>query len=101
MDYYDENSLAFKDSEFVAYKVTAGTPLPELPKDSFEIGDEIVYGLDDPRKPMIVTNIDYENGYLECINAEGCVLSHYFPKLQKTGKHYPQVKEILNELKED
>ena len=69
--------------------------------EEYKVGDEVIVA----NKRCIVTKY-IENSIIYVLSSSGVTLSFGYPVLYskdniiKTGKHYPQVDEILKELEE-
>lgn len=64
-----------------------------------KVGDE-VYMLD-PNHKVVVTSDDLGNGEVVCISAEGTWSANPINQLHKTGKHYPEITDVLHKLMGD
>ena len=48
---------------------------------------------------MIVTHVDYKNRRITCMSSKGLFFPFSIDEVQKTGKGYPQLLQIMESLK--
>lgn len=70
--------------------------IKEYEDNEIKVGDEVRHKMGDKK---IVTQLDAE--YLYTINSDGYVYEGTRHEFVKTGKHYPQVAEMLKQIREE
>ena len=73
----------------------------KVDQETIKVGDEVAFYYIDSKKPVIiiVTRID-DNGFFDGMNWKGEPYVHKdLSRWTKTGRHFPQVKELLEKMK--
>ena len=70
-------------------------------KDEIHVGDEVI-PTDTQYDPMIVTRIwmdDHSRDCLDTLGLDGCICSFLTSNVKKTGRHFPEVAELLEKMR--
>ncbi len=108
MGEYDRKNVVFvrlDDGEFPFKKYSASEAITRIKEyeNRIEVGDEVHTIYDDT--PMVVVNIFNEDVTGEkrvvSVSISGMVSTRYVEELEKTGRHFPQIEEVLKQMQED
>ena len=108
MGEYDRKNVVFvrlDDGEFPFNKYSASEAITRIKEyeNRIEVGDEVHTIYDDT--PMVVVNIFNEDVTGEkrvvSVSISGMVSTRYVEELEKTGRHFPQIEEVLKQMQED
>lgn len=107
MGEYDRKNVVFvrlDDGEFPFKKYSASEAITRIKEyeNRIEVGDEVHTIYDDT--PMVVVNIFNEDVTGEkrvvSVSISGIVSTRYVEELEKTGRHFPQIEEVLKQMQE-
>ena len=68
-------------------------------KNEIKVGDEVRHK-DEPRDIMVYTGTDDEPGYASCIKSNGRVVLRRADEIERTGRHFPEVADLLKKMRE-
>ena len=71
-------------------------------KDEIRVGDEVI-PLDTRYDTMVVTKLwtgEYRDEWVDVIASDGKLFSFLKTSVKKTGRHFPEVEELLKKIKE-
>lgn len=68
----------------------------EKAKDQIRVGDEVEYGI----MVYVVTKITVDESHVIGIHTSGNVGAIPIDKCRKTGRHFPQIAEVLEQMRE-
>lgn len=66
--------------------------------DRIEVGDEVI---DDAGDKGIVTRVSPDREYLTVILGDGIAIRWENKEFKKTGRHFPQIAEVLRQMQEE
>lgn len=96
---FGENSTTFELAKMTIFEVMDKVDLYEkqkAEKDKPKDGDEVI--LDDGTKGVVV--FSGSEGHLNVVNAFGGVRSYKITEVIKTGRHFPQMVEMMKKMRD-
>jgi hypothetical protein len=97
---FGEDITTFKFTKMTVFEIVDKVELYEkqkVEKDKIKDGDEV--RLDDGTKGVVVYSDT--DGHLNVVNAFGGVRSYHATEVVKTGRHFPQMVEIMKEMRDN
>lgn len=107
MGEYDRKYVVFDrlgDGEFPFKKYSASEAITRIKEyeNHIEVGDEVYTIYDDA--PRVVVSIFNEDATGEkrvvSVSISGIISNLYAEELRKTGRHFPQIQEVLKQMQE-
>lgn len=97
---FGEGFTSFDLAQMTAFEVVDKVELYEkqkAEKDKIKDGDEVI--LDDGTKGVVV--FSSTDGHLNIVNAYGGIRSYNATEVVKTGRHFPQMVEMMKEMRDN
>lgn len=68
-------------------------------EDEIKVGDEVIYNCGNDKDKATVIDIDVD--VLHLLTENGCYISEEFKDVKKTGRHFPEIAEVLKKMQEE